>query len=101
MDRPTATVLAGATRSITVLINGGQIAFADVERSVEAGRWVLVISGSGRTADVFAAALARVAGDTRSEALVDSGLLSSVRAGDAADLAALLGAVLTESGAPT
>ena len=97
----TATELAVAAPSITVLINGGQIAYSDVERSVEAGRRVVVIADSGRTADVLAAALAGVADDTRAEALVDSGLLSSVRAGDAADLAALLGAVLSESGAPT
>ena len=52
----TATVLAGTAGSITVLVNGGQIAYSDVQQSVEARRPVLVISGSGGTADVFAAA---------------------------------------------
>ena len=56
----TATILAGDAPSITVLINGGQIAYSDVERSVQAGREVLVIDGSGRTADVIAAAVSGV-----------------------------------------
>jgi hypothetical protein len=52
----TATVLAGVAPSITVLANGGQIAYSDVQRSVEMGRPVFVIASSGRTADVFVGA---------------------------------------------
>jgi hypothetical protein len=54
-----ATVLAGDTPSATVLINGGEIAYSDVERSVAAGRSVLAVAGSGRTADHLAAELQR------------------------------------------
>jgi hypothetical protein len=52
-----ATALAGGLPSVTVLINGGAIALQDVAHSLAAGRPVLVIAGSGRTADRIAAAL--------------------------------------------
>ena len=74
----TATALAGPAPSVTVLVNGGEIAFADVANSVEAGRPVLVIAGSGRTADQFAAALRGDPADQRAEDLSTSGLVSSV-----------------------
>jgi hypothetical protein len=73
----TATVLAGGAPSVTVLINGGDIAYRDVERSVHAGRRVLTISDSGRTADVLAAALAGTAADERAQALAATTLVSS------------------------
>jgi SLOG in TRPM, prokaryote len=74
----TATEPAGSAPSITVLTDGGQIACPDVESSVEAGRRVIVIAGSGRTADTFAAALVGSSGDPRAAALANSGLLTSV-----------------------
>jgi hypothetical protein len=51
-----ATEIAGSAPSATVLINGGEIAFQDVAHSLEAHRPVLVIAGTGRTADRIAAA---------------------------------------------
>jgi SLOG in TRPM, prokaryote len=39
-----ATELAASAPSITVFITGGQIAYADVESSVEAGRRAIVIA---------------------------------------------------------
>jgi len=90
----TATVLAGAAPSITVLANGGQIAYSDVQRSVEAGRPVLVIAGSGRTADVFVAALADAPADERAATLVESGLIRSVPMDQPRVLAAALAAAL-------
>jgi hypothetical protein len=50
----TATILACSSPSVTVLVNGGQIAYDDVARSVQAGRRVVVVAGSGRTADAIA-----------------------------------------------
>jgi hypothetical protein len=90
----TATVLAGTSGSITVLVNGGQIAYSDVQQSVEAGRPVLAISGSGGTADVFAAAVAGASADERAAALVKSGLIHSVPMDEPAVLAELLTAAL-------
>jgi hypothetical protein len=90
----TATVLAGTAGSITVLVNGGQIAYSDVQQSVEVGRPVVVISGSGGTADVFAAAVAGASADERAAALVKSGLIRSVPMDEPAVLAELLSAAL-------
>jgi hypothetical protein len=59
-----ATEIAGKAPSATILINGGEIAFHDVEHSIEAGRPVLVVAGTGRTADKIAAA---VNGDDRTD----------------------------------
>lgn len=93
----TASVLAGTAPSITVLINGGQIAYSDVERSVQAGRDVVVIAGSGRTADVIADAVAGALGDERASALAQSGLIRSVSGDDPAALAEVLTAALGQS----
>ena len=93
----TATVLAGAAPSITVLANGGQIAYSDVQRSVATGRPVVVIADSGRTADVFVGALAGAPADERAAALVESGLIRSVPMDEPGVLAELLAATLDES----
>jgi SLOG in TRPM, prokaryote len=95
----TATVLAGATPSITVLVNGGQIAYSDVQQSVEAGRPVVVIAGSGGTADVFAGALAGAPADHRAAALISSGLFRVIPKDQPTLLAELLTATLGESAA--
>jgi hypothetical protein len=92
-----ATVLAGTSGSITVLVNGGQIAYSDVQQSVEVGRPVLAISGSGGTAEVFAAAVAGASADDRAAALVKSGLIRSVPMDEPAVLAELLAAALDGS----
>ncbi len=93
----TATVLAADARSITVLANGGEIAYSDVARSIEAGRPVVVIAGSGRTADAFVDALAGAHADERAAALIDSGLIRSVPMNEPDVLAELLDAALDES----
>ena len=54
-----ATVLSGTAPSITLLINGGEVTFIDALNSVNAGRLIIVIAGSGRTADKLADRLAR------------------------------------------
>lgn len=77
-----ATVLAGAQPSASVLVNGGEIAYQDAAHSVEQDRPVIVIEGSGRTADVLAAALHGKVKDKRAGQLVASGLLTGVRLAD-------------------
>jgi len=49
-----ATVLSDGQPSVTLLVNGGEIAYQDIELSLEAGRPAIVISGTGRTADDIA-----------------------------------------------
>jgi len=73
-----ASILAGNLPSITVLANGGDIAWRDVSESISICRPVLVIGGSGRTADALANALHGQTTDRRAEGLVTSGLLRSV-----------------------
>lgn len=85
-----ATVLAGTSPSITVLIGGGHIAYSDVHHSVESGRRVLVVAGSGGTADELADALAGIVADPRASALIESGLIRVVRADQPNHLAELL-----------
>ncbi|MBD1910161.1 MULTISPECIES: hypothetical protein [unclassified Leptolyngbya] len=73
-----ATVLSGARPSLTVLVNGGMIAWQDVDNSLRENRPVLVMSGSGRTADVLAAALAGDRSNDRANRLVESGLMEAI-----------------------
>lgn len=73
-----AGLLANGNSSLTVLINGGKIAWQDVSSSVRANRPVLVIAGSGRTADELAVAIRGDRSNNRANQLVDSGLLSCV-----------------------
>ncbi len=49
-----ATILANKAPSVTLLINGGEIALVDVMENLKVGRPVVVIAGSGRLADEIA-----------------------------------------------
>ncbi len=74
-----AEILAGGKPSATILINGGLIALnQDVPNSLEHGRPVLVISGSGRSADRLAAAIEGQTTDPKTQKLVDSGLIYTI-----------------------
>lgn len=91
-----ATALAGDTPSATVIVNGGEITYADIGRSLDAGRPVLVVAGTGRTADELAAALRGDPADERAVALAESELVEAVPADDPTRLALTLAAALTE-----
>lgn len=73
-----ATAVAGPLPSVTILVNGGQIAYHDVAHSIEERRPVLVVAGSGRAADELAAAVRAKSRDKRAGDLVASGLLRVV-----------------------
>jgi TRPM family ion channel len=73
-----ATQLAGGEASLTLLINGGDIALEDAAYSVEAGRSVLVFEGSGRTADAIAQTTTGHRVDRRALKLVTTGLVRVV-----------------------
>jgi TRPM family ion channel len=95
-----ATRLADGKPSLTLVIDGGSITFDDVENSLAHGRPVLVLAGSGRTADAIAdtAAGQRDAGDTRIRRIVASPLIRVARLGDAGGVAALLDELLDGRG---
>lgn len=73
-----AAAVAEGSRSVTLVINGGDITYDDVARSIEAGRPVIVVAGAGRTADALAGAVAGEAVDDRAVRLADSPLLQVV-----------------------
>lgn len=64
-----ADVVAGPEPSLTVLVNGGPITFDDAEHSLGRNRPLVVLRGSGRTADAIADGA-----DERSTAIASSPL---------------------------
>lgn len=85
-----ATEIAAGAPSVTVLINGGEIAFQDAANSVAAGRPVLAIEGTGRAADRVAAALDGDRTDAQAAQLAGSGLVSAVPWPESAAVSAAL-----------
>jgi SLOG in TRPM, prokaryote len=73
-----ATILADGAPSVTMLVSGGKVAYADAEASIAEGRPVLVVAGSGGTADEVAAATRGDATLERARALADSELVQAV-----------------------
>jgi hypothetical protein len=73
-----ANLLFGGKASVTILINGGEITFTDALNSVDAGRLVMVIAGTGRTADTLVSALHGQATDERAKQLAASGKLHAI-----------------------
>jgi len=69
-----ADVLAGNQRSVTLLVNGGDIAYDDADRSLERGRPVIVLAGTGRAADAIADAAAGRSSDPRALRVAQSSL---------------------------
>jgi hypothetical protein len=73
-----ATSLADGHTSATLLVNGGEVSWADAEASVAAGRPVVALAGSGRAADALAAAVGGTPPDERAARLARSGLVEIV-----------------------
>jgi hypothetical protein len=74
-----ATALtADAAGSVTVLINGGEVSWIDASQSVQSDRSLIVVAGSGRTADMLATALHGNIVDQRAEPIVASGLVQAI-----------------------
>lgn len=74
-----ASELAAGEPSVTLLLNGGEITIKDAFHSVIAGRLVIVIAGSGRTADKLSSVMrGEPTKDRRFKLLADSGLLQEI-----------------------
>ncbi|UBF24660.1 hypothetical protein K9N68_23725 [Kovacikia minuta CCNUW1] len=73
-----ASAIADATASVTVLVNGGEVAWRDASESVEADRSLIVVAGSGRTADILAKAVRGQSTDQRADEIVSSGLVQAI-----------------------
>jgi hypothetical protein len=89
-----AGVVAGGRPAVTVLVNGGQIAYTDVAESLADGRSVVVLAGSGRTADAIAAAGVSGGGDPRAVAIAVSPLTSIIDVGRVGAVATAIEAAL-------
>ena len=70
-----ASAVAGGAPSLTLLINGGDIAWQDAAESVAASRPVLVAEGTGRTADDIARTSTGQSLDPRAVKLLKSQLV--------------------------
>ncbi|WP_427158710.1 hypothetical protein ACQFX9_22765 [Aliinostoc sp. HNIBRCY26] len=96
-----ATVLANGAPSLTILINGGEITFEDACQNVKAKRLVIVVGGSGRTADMITSALHGEKTDSRATELAKSGMIHYVNLFDSTrgfeSLAAIMKSVLSTS----
>ena len=89
-----ASALSAGAPSATLVVNGGSITWDDVGHSLDAGRCVIVVAGTGRTADAIAAARAGDAGDERATAVATSPLVAVVRLDDPPGAAAAVSAAL-------
>jgi hypothetical protein len=85
-----ASVLSGDFPSVTVLINGGEVTWQDASESVQAERPIVVVAGSGRTADKLAAALDGRILDDRALEIMESGLMRAVALENADSLASIV-----------
>lgn len=73
-----ASELANGKPSVTVLINGGEVTWKDASQNAQQGRSIIVIAGSGRTADQLAAVLRGKAMDQRAQEIINSGLVQAI-----------------------
>lgn len=85
-------------RSVTILVNGGDISRRDSELCVAAGRPLVVLAGSGRTADRIAAAAVGRPADDVSQRIARTGLVRPVDIRDRNGLSWLLSDILAEGG---
>jgi hypothetical protein len=91
-----ASAVAQSQPSVTLLVNGGEIAYQDVAESLRRDRPVVVLAGSGRTADdVAAAADERASASAEARDLAASPLTVVVPYRDGPTLAEVLAALLS------
>jgi hypothetical protein len=81
LGRVAAAVAAGQS-SVTILVNGGEIAYRDVAHSLSQNRPVVVLSGTGRTAETIAAAAEGTVTDPRAAEIARSALTRIVPVDD-------------------
>lgn len=89
-----ADAVAGTAPSATLVVNGGEITYDDVAHSLERRRPVVVLAGSGRTADAIATAGDGDSKDPRATRIAASPLTRIVDIADGAALAGTLESIL-------
>ena len=73
-----ARIFSKGNRSVTILINGGEVSRKDVQLSLEQGRPVIALSRTGRLADELSQDLERNALITVVSAKMDEQIISSI-----------------------
>lgn len=76
----TAAILSKGRRSVTILINGGDVSRTDIELSLEHGRPVIALSGTGRLADELVSQLDRNRLITMVSATSEERIIAEIRA---------------------
>jgi SLOG in TRPM, prokaryote len=89
-----ADVVADGAPTVTVAVNGGEITFDDALASLDRGRPVVILAGTGRTADEIAGARAGRASDPRAMKIAAARSTHVLPVGDAAAIADVLEAIL-------
>ena len=89
-----ADIVADGAPSVTVVVNGGEITFDDALASLDRRRPVVVLAGTGRTADEIAGARAGRPADPRAAKIAAAGLTHVLPIDDAAAIADVLEASL-------
>jgi hypothetical protein len=92
-----ADAVAGTSPSATLVVNGGEITYDDVAHSLQRRRPVVVLAGTGRTADAIAAAKDGNSRDPRARQIAASPLTRIVDIADRAALAGTLESILGNS----
>jgi hypothetical protein len=92
-----ADAVAGAGPSATLVVNGGEITYDDVAHSLKRHRPVVVLAGTGRTADAIAAAREGKSNDPRARQIAASPLTRIVDLAEGAALARMLESILGHS----
>jgi hypothetical protein len=93
-----ASAIASGRPSLTLVSNGGEVTYDDIEHSLEDGRPVIVLAGTGRTADAVASAAVGTgdASDRRAARVARSDGTTIVSAVDAQLLILAIGSVLAD-----
>jgi hypothetical protein len=94
-----ATAVAAGQPSATLVLNGGDITYADMERSLAAARPVIVVAGTGRAADAVAGTSGDADPEDRAGVIAASPLTRVVDLGDPVDVLRVLRQSLTGAGA--
>jgi|SRR5271166_1465303 len=93
-----AAAIADGQPSLTLVVNGGQITYDDIEHSLQAGRPVIILAGTGRTADTIAAAAHGSAENPRAAQVAASPGTQIVSLSDREALYAAIRSVLAPAG---
>jgi hypothetical protein len=90
-----AQMISGSRPVVTVLLNGGAIAWKEIEESVRRGQRVVAVGGTGRAADELALASGGADHNRRATDAFDTGLVEVVDASEPERLQRVLTSALS------